>query len=335
MATPSSFLIYCLLNTPLLLLCLVSGSYGEFPRYEHPIKEGDSLKFLVVGDWGRRGSSNQTLVADQMGKIGEKLDPDFVISAGDNFYDNGLKSVDDPAFKESFMNIYTAPSLQNQWYLVLGNHDYKGDVEAHLSPMLQKLDSIWLCLKSYIVDAEIVDIFFIDTTPFVENVLTEPGAHTYDWRGLTSRNDYIPKYLEELKTVLKESDAKWKIVVGHHTLRSVGQHRDTRELVEQLLPILEENSVDLYINGHDHCLQHITSTTTKRDGRLEFVTSGGGSKAWNNNIQKDKEGLEFYHDGQGFISVELTPTVAKIDFYDVFGEVMYNFNMEKNNSSIQ
>lgn len=55
-----------------------------------------------------------------MGKIGETLDPDFVISVGDNFYDTGLKSVDDPAFKESFMNIYTAPSLQKQWYL--GNH---------------------------------------------------------------------------------------------------------------------------------------------------------------------------------------------------------------------
>ncbi|RZC80768.1 hypothetical protein C5167_043347 [Papaver somniferum] len=311
MATLSSFLIFCLLNPSLLLLCLVSGSYGEFPRFEHPVKEGASLKFLVVGDWGRRGSSNQTLVADQMGKIGETLDPDFVISVGDNFYDTGLKSVDDPAFKESFMNIYTAPSLQKQWYLVLGNHDYKGDVEAQLSPMLQKLDSRWLCLKSYIVDAEIVDFFFIDTTPFVENY---HRAHTYDWRGLTSRNDYIPKYLEELKTVLKESDAKWKIVVGHHTLRSAGQHRDTRELVEQLLPILE---------------------LFRMDGRLEFVTSGGGSKAWNNDIQKDKEGLEFYHDGQGFISVELTPTVAKIDFYDVFGEVMYHFSMEKNNSSIQ
>ncbi|KAI3894661.1 hypothetical protein MKW92_002849 [Papaver armeniacum] len=321
MATVSSSLIFCLLNTSLLLLCLVSGSYGEFPRFEHPIKEGDSLKFLVVGDWGRRGSSNQTLVADQMGKIGEKLDPDFVISVGDNFYDNGLKSVDDPAFKESFMNIYTAPSLQKQWYLVLGNHDYKGDVEAQLSPMLQKLDSRWLCLKSYIVDAEIVDFFFIDTTPFVENYHSEPAAHTYDRRGLTSRNDYIPKYLEELKTVLKESDAKWKIVVGHHTLRSAGQHRDTRNLLNNFFQLL---SVDLYINGHDHCLQHIT----------KFVTSGGGSKAWNNDIQKDKEGLEFYHDGQGFISVELTPTVATIDFYDVFGEVMYHFNMEKNNSSV-
>ena len=51
-----------------------------------------------------------------MGKIGEKLDIDFVISTGDNFYDNGLTGVDDKLFEESFTNIYTAKSLQKQWY---------------------------------------------------------------------------------------------------------------------------------------------------------------------------------------------------------------------------
>ena len=51
-----------------------------------------------------------------MGIVGEKLDIDFVISTGDNFYDDGLTGVDDPAFYESFSNIYTAPSLHKQWY---------------------------------------------------------------------------------------------------------------------------------------------------------------------------------------------------------------------------
>lgn len=51
-----------------------------------------------------------------MGVIGEKLDIDFVISTGDNFYEDGLTGVDDPAFKDSFTNIYAAPSLQTQWY---------------------------------------------------------------------------------------------------------------------------------------------------------------------------------------------------------------------------
>lgn len=52
-----------------------------------------------------------------MGRIGEKLDIDFVISTGDNFYDNGLEGANDRAFEESFTDIYTAKSLQKPWYL--------------------------------------------------------------------------------------------------------------------------------------------------------------------------------------------------------------------------
>ena len=51
-----------------------------------------------------------------MGRIGENLDIDFVISTGDNFYDKGLIDEHDSAFEESFTNIYTASGLQKPWY---------------------------------------------------------------------------------------------------------------------------------------------------------------------------------------------------------------------------
>lgn len=37
--------------------------------------------------------------------------------------------------------------------VVLGNHDYRGDVEAQLSPILRKVDNRWLCLRSFILNA--------------------------------------------------------------------------------------------------------------------------------------------------------------------------------------
>lgn len=46
-------------------------------------------------------------------------------------------------------------------------------------------------------------------------------------------------YVQSVDSALKESNAKWKIVVGHHGIRSAGQHGDTKELVAQLLPILQ------------------------------------------------------------------------------------------------
>ncbi|KAK8472333.1 hypothetical protein PHAVU_002G181300 [Phaseolus vulgaris] len=220
-------------------LCLVVSS-ALLQRFEEAAKADGSLSFLVIGDWGRKGAYNQSEVAFQMGVVGEQLKIDFVISTGDNFFDSGLRGIDDPAFDESFTKIYTSSSLQKQWYSVLGNHDYRGDVEAQLSPVLTNHHKRWLCLRSFIVNAEVAELFFVDTTPFVDKYFTEPGDHVYDWRGIGPRKTYISNLLKEVDLALQESNAKWKIVVGHHTIRSAGLHGDTDELVKQLLPILQK-----------------------------------------------------------------------------------------------
>ncbi|XP_030553187.1 purple acid phosphatase 8-like isoform X3 [Rhodamnia argentea] len=310
----------------LLWLCMAAPSASELQRLQHRARPDGTLSFLVVGDWGREGNYNQSEVASQMGVIGEKLDIDFVISTGDNFYEDGLTGEDDPAFSKSFTDIYTAPSLQKPWYNVLGNHDYRGDVEAQLSPVLREKDSKWICYRSYILNAEIVDFFFVDTTPFVDDYFTNPGEHKYDWKGVEPRDEYLSKLLTDVDSALKDSPANWKIVVGHHTIKSAGHHGVTVELVEQLLPILQANNVDLYVNGHDHCLEHITST----DSETQFITSGGGSKAWRGDIRPWKpEEMKFYYDGQGFLSVNMTGDQADLVFYDVFGQVLHKWSISK------
>ncbi|XLR59936.1 hypothetical protein S83_010608, partial [Arachis hypogaea] len=110
------------------------------------------------------------------------------------------------------------------------------------------------------------EFFFLDTTPFVDKYFTQPPQHVYDWRGVLPRNRYISNLLTDLHFALKQSNVNWKIVVGHHTIRSAGFHGNTLELQNLLLPILQENNVDLYINGHDHCLQHISSLESYNNG---------------------------------------------------------------------
>lgn len=299
---------------------------GELPKIRQSTKDDGSLSFLVLGDWGRRGAFNQSQVAVQMGRIAEKLDVDFVVSTGDNFYDDGLTGIDDPAFEDSFTKIYTAKSLQKQWYSVLGNHDYRGDAEAQLSPVLRAIDSRWLCLRSFIVDAELVEIIFVDTNPFVEMYFTGEDGHQYDWRGVNPRKPYIENLLKDVESTLMASKAKWKIVVGHHAIRSIGHHGDTEELVDLLLPIMKANNVDFYMNGHDHCLEHISDT----ESPIQFLTSGAGSKAWRGDLKdQNKNGLKFFYDGQGFMSVKLTQFEADIVFYDVFGRILHRFSTQK------
>ncbi|KAJ0235395.1 Purple acid phosphatase 4 [Hirschfeldia incana] len=309
-----------------LLLSLASKFEAELTTVEQAAKSDGSISFLVIGDWGRRGLFNQTEVALQMGRIGEKMDIDFVVSTGDNIYDNGMKSIDDPAFQISFTNIYKSSSLQKPWYLVLGNHDYRGDVEAQLSPALKSIDNRWICMRSFIVDAEIAELFFVDTNPFVDDYFINSEGHNYDWRGVLPRESYLQTLLMDLETSLRESTAKWKIVVGHHAIKSASIHGNTKELESLLLPILEANNVDLYVNGHDHCLQHITTSQSP----IQFLTSGGGSKAWRGYYKwTTPEDMKFFYDGQGFMSINITRTEMNIVFYDVFGNILHKWDTSK------
>ncbi|WOL11607.1 purple acid phosphatase 17-like [Canna indica] len=323
-AEKSIALVLVLLAASAMLPALLPCS-AELQRFEHPIKPDGSLSLLVIGDWGRNGTFNQSEIAFQMGRTGQELNIDFVISTGDNFYENGLTGVDDKQFEESFTNVYTAKSLQKQWYSVLGNHDYRGDVLAQLSPILRNIDSRWLCVRNFILNAEFVDFFFVDTTPFVQTYWINPEEHHYDWRDVAPRETYISNLLKDLDIALKESTAPWKFVVGHHTIRSVSDHGDTAELSAFLLPVLKANGVDMYINGHDHCLEHISSN----DSPIQYITSGGGSKAWRGIFVPNVDKLQYFYDGQGFMSMQLTREVAEIAFYDVFGRTIYKWSTSK------
>jgi tartrate-resistant acid phosphatase type 5 len=118
-------------------------------------------------------------------------------------------------------------------------------------------------------------------------------------------------------------------VIGHHTMGSMDTHGDTLELLQAVLPILEVNVVDLYINCHGHCMHHIKYP----DSPVHFLTSGGGSKAWrctkpHINAEEDFS-LQFYYDGQGFAAVTMLATEVRIDLYNISGQVMYSMNLQK------
>lgn len=283
---------------------------------------------LVVGDWGRLGLYNQSAVAEQMARVAEEIEVEFIISVGDNFYPSGLTDVDDPAFNQSFTQIYNAQSLQKTWHAVLGNHDYRGDTLAQLDPSLQLRDSRWHCQRSFSLsqpldDDSYVEFFFYDTNPFVEHYWNDT-EHVYDWRGVEPKEDYLNKQKEFLAKELAASNATWKVVVGHHPIRSVGVHGNTLEIQAQIYPILQENDVHVYVNGHDHCLEHII------ESEMHFVTSGGGSKAWRGmDDTADQSGLQFYYDGQGFVSMSFNSSVLSFAFYDALGNTLHNAYLSK------
>lgn len=68
---------------------------------------------------------------------------------------------------------------------------------------------------------------------------------------------------------------------------------------------------------------------------IQYLTSGAGSKAWRGDIKRSYGNtMKFFHDGQGFMSVQLNRTGSKIVFYDVFGNVLHEWKVSKELHSV-
>jgi 3',5'-cyclic AMP phosphodiesterase CpdA len=100
--------------------------------------------------------------------------------------------------------------------------------------------------------------------------------------------------LEWFKAELKTKRAPFTIVMAHHPLYSNGDHGDTRTLVEQWGPLLEEHKVHAYLCGHDHDLQHL-----ELEGlHTSFILSGGGG-AKTRKLESDRK-MPYGRDIYGF-----------------------------------
>jgi acid phosphatase len=277
-----------------------------------------SLDFVVIGDWGRRGRWHQQEVAAQMGRSAAALGSQFVISVGDNIYPDGVASAADPQWQSSFEQIYTDPALMTPWHAILGNHDYQGDVEAQLA--YASVSTRWHMPARYytrtetLSDGTLVEFFFIDTSPFIEEYFGSRKVHI---RGQNRRAQ-----LAWLERALAASNAGWKIVVGHHQVFTVtGQRHDFAEMIGQFKPLLDRYGVRAYFNGHEHNMEHIAV-----DG-VHYITCGAGSAT--SPVVTPPAG-QFASDHHGFMTVQLGADTLRLACIDDTGATLYTANIFRN-----
>ncbi|MEZ5956978.1 MAG: tartrate-resistant acid phosphatase type 5 family protein [Hyphomonadaceae bacterium] len=268
------------------------------------------LDFLVVGDWGDPHVQAQREVATAMGEVAGAAASDFVISTGDNFYNRGVRSTTDPQWRTTFEEIYTAPSLQTPWYVVLGNHDYAGVPGAEVaytatSPRWRMPARYWREDMSLSDDA-IASFFFLDTTP-----ITRLAGVRDHLPGTTG--DARPQ-LRWLEQELAACTSRWKILVGHHPILSSGNHGPSQAVAEHLRPLIERYRVQAYINGHDHDLEHL------QENGVHYICSGSGSEARSIHAVPQSR---FAYAHTGFASCALTSSEFRLTFYDSAGRNIY------------
>jgi len=296
-----------------VLRSLAAGAAWPAQAAAKPDDRG--ISFVAIGDWGREGAPSQRAVAGAMARAASEIGSRFVVSAGDNFYPAGVQSVNDPHWKRSFEEVYTAPALHTPWYVALGNHDYRGVAQAQVD--YTRLSHRWRMPDRYFkvggeaLGTDLLDLFVIDTSPLVDGhnygEMFEQATHGHIERHRSARQ------IAWLESELRRSRAPWKIVMGHHPVYS-GGHGDSPELIAQVTPLLERYGVQAYINGHDHDLQHI------RRGRVDYICAGAGAEAGR---VEPIGGTRYCISRPGFATFRLEPQRLRLDFRDLTGRVLY------------
>ena len=83
-----------------------------------------NASFIILGDWGV-GNSNQTDVAKGMEQWAATNKPQFILTTGDNFYQNGITGHDDPRWNSYWRNVYNSTNIKPlPWQVAIGNHGY-------------------------------------------------------------------------------------------------------------------------------------------------------------------------------------------------------------------
>ena len=283
-----------------------------------------ALHFLVVGDWGRVGEYRQRDVAEQMGRAAHTLEAEFVISTGDNFYPNGVASVHDPLWERSFEGVYTAHSLQEEWYPVLGNHDYRGNPDAQLAyagiSRRWRMPARYHFIERKASDGAKVLLIFLDTNPFEKKYYDDDKEPFRS--NIRQRSDDTTRQKEWLLNTLRSSDARWKFVIGHHPLYSSGKRRDeTQSVASSLLPLLEKGGADAYLCGHEHQLEHDVFPS----GLHQFI-SGAGSEV--RPVGRADRAL-FTASEAGFLAISAHMEAVNFTFINHEGRLMYGTRLEK------
>lgn len=326
------------------------------------LADGDaSLQFIVLGDWGLDGGDYQYDVATEMGMAARRNNVSFVITAGDNFYYEGLKtpaagqSWGDTQLRTSWLDIYIPEEdgggdlgngvvrmpPRTPWYAVAGNHDYKGegpDTQVALSRSGQY--PLWrFPARHYAFEVPIPAaagggcVYFVqlDTIPFISAYRHDEPAIAKNLEGVSAAAERL--WAEaQIKNGTSRCGARHTFVSGHHPLYSGGKFGTSQEMIDEFGDMFElqqagSPAISAYFAGHDHNLQHLRhaggSKSVKAARSVDYFISGGG--AMRDDRLKAVPQTHYESVSAGFLGVSVTNDVARFTFVSDHGEVLYTY----------
>jgi len=235
---------------------------------------------------------------------------DLGVMLGDNIYPEGpTLGADGIPDEKRFKDILSDPfgSLVDKpedfvSYGVHGNHDWRTSREAGFAEVkfMEKTEGFYMDGPFYTVKPAAgngqIELFVVDTSMILDSVpvladsLNDDGSEAstgelekadYHTSPLTEAEKAMPEWLERS---LRESTARWKIVVAHHPIwsSSGSKFEQARALRRVILPAMCRYA-DVYFVGHEHTLEIHTDNCAAALGEptekpLVQIVSGAASK---------------------------------------------------------
>ena len=297
-------------NSPLTLEQAVAAERQEWAEDKRPPKDFEASPMVRLPDTGGYVSASGMMpVAKAITGFCSASHCDAAVMLGDNIYPNGptggadgvtdAKRFDDillTPFKgfESF-----APGFRI--YAALGNHDWRTSREAALGEVayMERTPPFYMDGIIYRVKPAghpDVELFVLDTEVLLAGQTVYEAELADDGTELPGREiDERPEWAKPqtelernmvawLEKSLRESDARWKIVMAHHPFWSSAgsKFQEARVLRRLLLPTLCRYA-DMYLAGHEHTLElHSDSCAKALPGEsvppLPEIVSGAAAK---------------------------------------------------------
>jgi hypothetical protein len=290
-----------------------------------------TVRFVVLGDVGTGEAGEQDEVAGGVVQVCQRLGCNFIMVAGDNIYDAGASSVDDPQFKTKFEDMYR--SIDLPFYLVLGNHDNGGgsgqrsavgDYQVEYS----KKSAKWhMPGRNYAQQIGAVTIVGIDSGPAEVTVspVWAPGT-----RG-ASTQDWLAKETPKIAT-------KWRFAFAHHAYWSNGPHGDAGAFdnvagrglfYKRLLESEVCAKYDVFFAAHDHTLQWLKPSDTCP--KTELIISGaGGADLYAKRAAGTHPAYFEDYRHHGFWFVDVTGNTFTATAFDEKGAPLFERTMTRN-----
>lgn len=260
---------------------------------QNEFAQKQEIRLVALGDWGTM-DGDQKQVAQGMKSVCQTQGCDLGLFLGDNFYPNGVTSVNDPHWEHTFSKVYHA--LNIPFYAIVGNHDVKENIAAQVVYSLK--DTQW----------RMPDYHYAFKAGPASFLAFNSECHLLGYWKLGALLNW-------------HDSSNWLLALGHRPVYGSGTHGDSDWLSRFVWKHWFEAKVDFLLSGHNHHLEWLEM----QGHRTTYLISGAGGKHYRDPGERQRSRpsratQRFVHQDTGFLWMRITTQQAEFQFFDANGQ---------------